>query len=63
MNNHIPNAKCVGERGHEVSFILPHEEVHTFAKLFSAIEQAITTKSSLGIESYGVSMTTLEEVH
>lgn len=58
----LPNAKCVNERGHEISFILPHDGVHTFGKLFSAIENEITTKSRLGIESYGVSMTTLEEV-
>lgn len=62
VKNHIPSAKCISERGHEISFILPHEAIHTFAELFSAVEQAIATKSNLGIESYGVSMTTLEEV-
>lgn len=62
VKTYIPDAKYVSERGHEIAFILPHERVDTFARLFSAIEQAITTKSNFGIESYGVSMTTLEEV-
>ncbi|KAI2474180.1 ATP binding cassette (ABC) transporter subfamily A member, partial [Diabrotica virgifera virgifera] len=48
--------------GKELSFILPHNAVENFASLFAAIEHEISIKSDLGISSYGVSMTTLEEV-
>ena len=33
-----------------------------FPDLFTAIEDEISAKGSLGIDSYGVSMTTLEEI-
>ncbi|KAI2474243.1 ATP binding cassette (ABC) protein subfamily A member [Diabrotica virgifera virgifera] len=60
---HVPKAEKARRHGRELSFILPHNAVSNFASLFSAIEQEINNKSSkLGISSYGVSMTTLEEV-
>ncbi|CAH1111719.1 unnamed protein product [Psylliodes chrysocephalus] len=63
VTTHVPKAEKARRHGRELSFILPHNAVSNFASLFSAIEQEINNKSSkLGISSYGVSMTTLEEV-
>ncbi|KAI7815451.1 ABC subfamily A member [Rhyzopertha dominica] len=63
VTSHVPKAEKARRHGRELSFILPHNAVENFAPLFSAIEQEINNKSSkLGISSYGVSMTTLEEV-
>jgi len=59
----VSKAEKARRHGRELSFILPHNSVENFAPLFSAIEHEIKTRSSrLGISSYGVSMTTLEEV-
>lgn len=63
VTSHVPKAEKARRHGRELSFILPHNAVENFAALFSAIEQEINNKTSrLGISSYGVSMTTLEEV-
>ncbi|XP_034182709.1 cholesterol transporter ABCA5 isoform X1 [Osmia lignaria lignaria] len=63
VTSHVSKAEKARRHGRELSFILPHNSVENFAPLFSAIEQEIKTRSSrLGISSYGVSMTTLEEV-
>ncbi|XP_060533320.1 cholesterol transporter ABCA5-like [Cylas formicarius] len=63
VTTHVPKAEKARRHGRELSFILPHNAVDNFASLFSAIEQEIKNKlSKLGISSYGVSMTTLEEV-
>jgi ATP-binding cassette subfamily A (ABC1) protein 5 len=61
--SHVAKAEKARRHGRELSFILPHNAVDNFAPLFSAIEHEINTRTSrLGISSYGVSMTTLEEV-
>ena len=39
--------------------MLPHDSVSSFPDLFSALDEG---KNHLGIQSYAVSMTTLEEV-
>lgn len=63
VTSHVPKAEKARRHGRELSFILPHNAVENFAALFTAIEQEINSKSGrLGISSYGVSMTTLEEV-
>ncbi|XP_069698967.1 cholesterol transporter ABCA5-like isoform X2 [Periplaneta americana] len=63
VTSHVSKAEKARRHGRELSFILPHNAVDNFAPLFSAIEQEINTRASrLGISSYGVSMTTLEEV-
>ncbi|XP_011146554.1 ABC transporter A family member 1 isoform X4 [Harpegnathos saltator] len=63
VTSHVTKAEKARRHGRELSFILPHNSVESFAPLFSAIEHEIKTRSSrLGISSYGVSMTTLEEV-
>ena len=56
---HIKEAKMETSAGSEVSYSLPHEKSQQFEKLFSEIE---TKKQKLGIDSYGVSITTMEEV-
>ncbi|KAB0791349.1 hypothetical protein PPYR_03149 [Photinus pyralis] len=60
--SHVPKAEKARRHGRELSFILPHNAVTSFAPLFSAIEHEINSCGKLGISSYGVSMTTLEEV-
>jgi ATP-binding cassette, subfamily A (ABC1), member 5 len=63
VNKHVPKAVKARRHGRELSYILPHDAVDFFAPLFEDIEREIATKTSrLGICSYGVSMTTLEEV-
>lgn len=76
VNRHVPLARRQRRHGRELSYVLPHDAVDAFAPLFVDIERAIadertttnqtTTATvghrSLGISSYGVSMTTLEEV-
>ncbi|XP_021921419.1 ATP-binding cassette sub-family A member 5-like [Zootermopsis nevadensis] len=63
VSSHVAKAEKARRHGRELSFILPHNAVDNFAPLFSAIENEINTRASrLGISSYGVSMTTLEEV-
>lgn len=63
VNQHVPKAERARRHGRELSYILPHDAVDFFAPLFLDIEHEIKTKvNRLGICSYGVSMTTLEEV-
>ena len=63
VNQHVPKAERARRHGRELSYILPHDAVDYFAPLFLDIESEISTKAQrLGICSYGVSMTTLEEV-
>lgn len=63
VTSHVNKAEKARRHGRELSFILPHNAVDNFAPLFSAIESEIKSKAMrLGISSYGVSMTTLEEV-
>lgn len=59
ITNHIPNAKLVSNIGTELAFILPHQDVKVFPQLFDDLDQQ---KKSFGISSYGVSVTTMEEV-
>ncbi|XP_064639589.1 cholesterol transporter ABCA5-like isoform X2 [Lineus longissimus] len=62
----VPNAQETRKHGQEVSYTLPIEDVSLFPELFAKLETdsdtGEKTSQSLGIHSYGVSMTTLEEV-
>lgn len=60
INLHVAKAEKNRHHGRELSYILPHDAVKNFAPLFNDIEGPAGTQ--LGILSYGVSMTTLEEV-
>ncbi|XP_022745140.1 ABC transporter A family member 1-like isoform X3 [Durio zibethinus] len=71
---HVTSATCVSEVGTEISFKLPLASSSAFETMFREIESCIGRsvsnsetsvcgdKSYLGIESYGISVTTLEEV-
>lgn len=58
---HVPNARMVEDLGHEITYILPYESAKdgAFVELFQDMDDHLT---DLGISSYGVSDTTLEEV-
>eukprot|EP00123_Amoebidium_parasiticum_P018720 comp24269_c0_seq1/m.45256 comp24269_c0_seq1/g.45256 ORF comp24269_c0_seq1/g.45256 comp24269_c0_seq1/m.45256 type:complete len:1770 (-) comp24269_c0_seq1:99-5408(-) len=56
---HIKDAKLLNNVGAELSFQLPDESSHLFEPMFRELE---TRQAALGIQSYGVSCTTLEEV-
>ncbi|CAA2979777.1 ABC transporter A family member 1 [Olea europaea subsp. europaea] len=71
---HIPTAACVSEVGTEISFKLPLASSSSFECMFREIECCMQRSDpnfeltgygdivSLGIESFGISVTTLEEV-
>ncbi|TKY62628.1 ABC transporter A family member 1 [Spatholobus suberectus] len=71
---HVPSATCVSEVGTEISFRLPMASSSAFERMFREIEGCMKKpvsnmelsgngdKDSFGIESYGISVTTLEEV-
>lgn len=71
---HIPSATCVSEVGTEISFKLPLASSSAFESMFREIESRMGRSVSnsetganedgsyRGIESYGISVTTLEEV-
>ncbi|XP_064460515.1 cholesterol transporter ABCA5-like isoform X2 [Ornithodoros turicata] len=57
----VPNITIYRTTTTELAFILPMDSTYSFASLFGAIETAIN-EDTIGIKSYGISMTTLEEV-
>lgn len=71
---HIPTATCVSEVGTEISFKLPLASSSSFESMFREIESCMQRSDpgfeltgygdnvSLGIEGFGISVTTLEEV-
>eukprot|EP00043_Microstomoeca_roanoka_P002430 m.38349 g.38349 ORF g.38349 m.38349 type:complete len:1691 (-) comp11480_c1_seq1:2027-7099(-) len=60
ISQHVQKAtQEEGESSTEVSYALPHSETRRFGALFG---QLTTEKQQLGLRSFGVSMTTLEEV-
>ena len=60
----IPTASEIRFHGQELSYSLPQSEMENFSDLFNALDAYKTSVSqqSSGINSYGVSMTSLEEV-
>ncbi|KAK4485446.1 hypothetical protein RD792_008087, partial [Penstemon davidsonii] len=72
--SHIPSATCVSEVGNEISFKLPLASSSSFESMFREIEHCMQRSNrsfetvdnedniTFGIESYGISVTTLEEV-
>ncbi|XP_049760992.1 phospholipid-transporting ATPase ABCA3-like [Elephas maximus indicus] len=59
IHYHIPTATLENNVGSELSFILPKEYTHRFKVLFTNLEER---QKELGIESFGASITTMEEV-
>ncbi|KAK0152457.1 ATP-binding cassette sub-family A member 1 [Merluccius polli] len=58
---HVPEARLVEDLGHELTYVLPHKSAKdgAFVELFHEIDDRL---SDLGISSYGISDTTLEEI-
>ena len=59
------SAKLNRHYGRELSYVLPRQHVSSFPPLFSKLESLVNggEASLMGFNSYGVSMTTLEEVY
>lgn len=57
----MANARLVEDIGHELTYVLPYEAAKdgAFVELFHEMDDRLT---DLGISSYGISDTTLEEV-
>ncbi|KAF3687446.1 ATP-binding cassette sub-family A member 1 ATP-binding cassette transporter 1 [Channa argus] len=58
---HVPEARMVEDLGHELTYILPYQSAKdgAFVELFHELDDRLT---DLGISSYGISDTTLEEI-
>ncbi|DAZ97518.1 TPA: hypothetical protein N0F65_009786 [Lagenidium giganteum] len=56
---HVPNARVLSHVGSEIAFQLPLEASTAFATMFESLDQGL---GDLGVLSYGVSVTTMEEV-
>uniref|UniRef100_A0A9J7YH64 P-type phospholipid transporter n=1 Tax=Cyprinus carpio carpio TaxID=630221 RepID=A0A9J7YH64_CYPCA len=61
LKKHVPTARLVEDLGHEITYVLPYESAKdgAFVELFHEIDDRLT---DLGISSYGISDTTLEEI-
>ena len=59
ISNRVPDAKILSDVGTEFSVQLPFSSSSHFQSLFENLDDNL---SSLGIQSYGMSVTTLEEV-
>ena len=59
VSSFVPTAQFVSDIGAELTFILPKQYTQIFPEMFDSLE---TYRSRLGITSYGVSVTTMEEV-
>ena len=59
IRNHVPNVRREPRVGSELNYLLPHESSAVFERLFDALEQ---NRAKLGIDSFGASVTTMEEV-
>jgi ATP-binding cassette subfamily A (ABC1) protein 3 len=57
--SNVPNSKKVSEVSSEATYLLPKDSSAYFSEFFQKFDEQL---KSLGVSSYGVSMTTLEEV-
>ncbi|CAK0903562.1 unnamed protein product [Prorocentrum cordatum] len=57
----VPQAEAAGSRGREHSFVLPNSARPLFATLFASLQDADRRKR-LGVDTYGLSAATMEEV-
>lgn len=57
----VSEARLVEDLGHEITYVLPYQSAKdgAFVELFHELDDRLT---DLGISSYGISDTTLEEV-
>uniref|UniRef100_A0A8C6JQZ8 P-type phospholipid transporter n=1 Tax=Melopsittacus undulatus TaxID=13146 RepID=A0A8C6JQZ8_MELUD len=60
ITKHVPEARLVEDIGHELTYVLPYKAAKegAFVELFHEIDDRL---ADLGISSYGISETTLEE--
>ncbi|KAM9835346.1 phospholipid-transporting ATPase ABCA1-like [Syngnathus typhle] len=61
VHRHVPRALFLERIGYEITYVLPYDGAHdgTFARLFRELDLAM---ADLGLTSYGISDTTLEEI-
>ncbi|KFW91411.1 cholesterol transporter ABCA5 isoform X1 [Phalacrocorax carbo] len=59
IRQHVPAASLIQENDEQLVYTLPLKDMDKFAGLFSDLD----THSHLGVITYGVSMTTLEDVY
>ncbi|KAJ8041808.1 ATP-binding cassette sub-family A member 1 [Holothuria leucospilota] len=59
VKKHIPDSHLESCLAREVDFILPIENTHLFKDFFNLLE---SQKETLGVDSFGISVTTMEEV-
>ncbi|KAH3872038.1 phospholipid-transporting ATPase ABCA3-like isoform X2 [Dreissena polymorpha] len=59
IKHHVPEAKLENNVAAELSFILPKERSSAFEKMFTEFDSRL---GEMGIQSYGISVTTMEEV-
>lgn len=59
VHAYVPGAVLRGDVGAEVAFTLPAEDAPRFPDLFESLEERC---ERLGVESMGVSVTTMEDV-
>ncbi|GAB6030175.1 hypothetical protein CHUAL_005851 [Chamberlinius hualienensis] len=67
VHSFIPHSEKVRNNATELAFMLPFSQVHKFPSLLSSLDEEVGKNNggagpSVGIKSYGMSMTTLEEV-
>ena len=59
ITNQVKNSQIEGDIGKELKYMLPTTEIESFEELFKKLEEK---KSELGINSFGISLSSLEEV-
>ncbi|XP_071785236.1 phospholipid-transporting ATPase ABCA3-like isoform X1 [Asterias amurensis] len=59
IKKHVAQSELESNVGNELDFILPREDSASFKQLFADLEYS---RGPLGIDSFGVSITTMEEV-
>lgn len=59
LSKYIPNIKVEADVGTELSYLLDEQNISVFQSMLQDLE---TNSEALDIESYGISLTTLEEV-
>ncbi|KAK9828547.1 hypothetical protein WJX72_000707 [[Myrmecia] bisecta] len=59
VESHVPSSTLVSRAGAELAFRLPKEDASSFAELLRELDER---KAELGIQGYGLAVTTLEEV-
>lgn len=61
VHHHVPQARLIQAVGQELTFLLPNQnfQPRAYASLFRELEE---TLADIGLSSFGVSDTSLEEV-